>query len=248
MQMKTQNRTLLVVVGFALLILFGILYQQGVFERGTKPGGIEVTDENKNNLPEPQQEMMGDPVKDPATLNQISLDDQKMFQLILTDLSNCFDLKTTSMVDSSPVTIESILSHTQEDLGPTTRQVDRWMNWHLHAQGGAERRIRMELNELDGGKVVRLLKYFAVDKEGLPIPVEIPAEKSDNPSDEVVNQMLKEGDVFYKEKAATAHFSAGEHIDYIEKNGTLAEFEFQKADRYFRCQNFKSRESCQCVR
>jgi len=248
MQMKSQNRTLLVVVSLTLFILFGILYQQGVFERSTQGGGIEVTDQNINNIPEPQQELMGEAVKEGGAAAQMALDEQKMFQLILTDLSNCFDLKNNPNLESSPITIESIVSHTQEDLGPVTRQADRWMNWHLRSQGGSEHRIRMELNELDGGKVVRLLKYFAVDKEGLPIPVEIAPEKSDNPTDEVVNQMLKEGEVFFKEKAATTIFSAGEHIDYVEKNGILAEFEFQKADRFFRCQNFKTRESCQCVR
>jgi hypothetical protein len=246
MQMKKQNRTLVVVIVFAVAVLAALFF---IFrQESSGPAGIEVTDENAASLPEPQQEAMGEPLKEDVTLDQARNDEQKMFQLILTDLSNCFDLKNGYMNDSAPVTIESVLAHIQPEMGSATTQADRWMNWHLRLKDGSEKRLRLELNETDDGRVSRLVRYFAVDKEGLPLPLELPPEKSENPTDELINQMLKEGDVFFKEKGAVATFAGGEHVDYVEKNGNLYELEFQKASMFFRCQGFKSRDSCQCIR
>jgi hypothetical protein len=246
-QMKKQNRAIVVVIILAVVVLTALYFYKFKNESSGSVG-FEVTDENGAGLPEPRQEAMGVPLKEAPTLDQTKLDEEKMFQLILTDLSACFDLKSNETNDSSPVTIESILVYLQPEMGSATTHVDQWMNWHLRQHDGAERRLRLELNETDDGRISRLVKYFAVDRDGLPVAMELPPEKSENPSDELINQMLKEGDVFFKEKGAMATFAGGEHMDYIEKNGTLSEIEFQRDGMFFRCQGFKSRDSCQCIR
>jgi cytoskeletal protein RodZ len=246
-QVKKQNRFLFIVLAFVIVILALILWKAGVFSETTNPPAIDVTDESQKG-PEPDQESMSVPLKENSAEDLAKQDEQKNFQLILNDIASCFDLKSTTSADAAPVAIESIINFVQTDLGPATNQSDRWMTWNIRNQDQGERRLRLEITEDDDGKRVRELKYYAIDKDGAPIPMELPPEKSENPSDETVNQMLKEGEVFYKEKAAYVDFSGGEHIEYIEKNGTLSEIEFQKGDRYFRCQAFKARESCQCVR
>lgn len=246
--MKKQNRTLLIIFVFVLGLLAVVLKQGGLLSSSEKSAAIEVTDTSQSASGETAQEALGEAVQDRPEGAAAKGEDEKMFSLIVTDLNNCFELKNINVPDSLPVTIESVLNSVQSELGPAANQADRWMNWHLKNREGAERRVRLEITEGDEGKVVRELKYFAVDKEGLPVPMSLPPEKKDNPSDETLNAMLKEGDVFYKEKAAYAVFSGGARIEFVEKNGQLSELEFQKGDRYFRCQNFKLRDACQCVR
>lgn len=247
MLIKKQNRILFFVFGFLILALSLLLSKQGHLNSDAMKNGLEMKEGLEENLPEPEQETMGEAIKE-GTLDLAKLDELKMFQLILGDLVACFALKASSAGEPPPVTVEVLISQLQADFGPSTKQVDHWMNWHFKNREGLEKRIHLELNEDDEGKVIRSLKYFAVDKEGLPIPIELAPEKSMNPTDEMVSAMLKEGDVFYKEKSGVVIFAGGEHLEYIEKNGVLAEVELQKADRYFRCQNLKTRESCQCIR
>jgi hypothetical protein len=121
------------------------------------------------------------------------------------------------------------------------------MEWHLRTPEGHERRLRLEITENDEGKVGRELHYFNLSSEGQSNPVELEPDKSGNPTDDVINQMLKEGEVFYKEKAAMAFFPNGERVEYVEKNGDLSEFEFFKENKQFRCHDVLVPESCQCL-
>jgi hypothetical protein len=246
--MKKQNRTLVIVFVFVLGLMVVVLKQGGILKPGENSVAIEVNDPSKAGGADPAQESLGDPVQEHSESNALRGDEERIFSLIVTDLNNCFEFKNFTLPPSLPVTIESILNSVQSELGPAANQADRWMNWHLKNKEGVERRVRLEITEGDEGKIVRELKYFAVDKEGLPVPMNLPPEKKDNPTDETLNSMLKEGDVFYKEKAAYAVFSGGARVEFVEKNGQLSELEFQKGDRYFRCQNLKLRDSCQCVR
>lgn len=242
---KNQNKSLIYVSLFVALLLAFVFKYTGAFDQKQKPNEIETSDAAAENSTPPSQEAMAEP-QVPVVTKASDLEDQKTFSYIMSDLSNCFDLKS-SVGESTPLTIESVISSVQSELGPAVGQADRSMNWHLRNREGIERRLHMEITESDDGKIFREMKYFAVDNEGLPVPMELAPEKSNNPSDEVVNQMLKEGDVFFKEKAAYALFSSGARIEFTEKNGQLSDFEFQKGERFFRCQNLNARDACQCI-
>jgi hypothetical protein len=224
-----------------------ILQRAGILGLDKKSSiAVEITGESQQDGQTTAQEAMGEPALNQTTPGQI--EDEKLFSLIMSDLNGCFDIKGGAVPESVPVTIEAIFSAVLSDLGAPIGQADRSMNWHLKNHEGVERRLRLEITEADDGQVLRELKYFAVDPEGLPIPVEVSADKRINPSDEVVNHMLKEGDVFYKEKSAYAIFADNSRIEFTEKNGKLAEFEFQKGNSYFRCQSLAARDGCQCIR
>lgn len=243
--MKKQNRTLIVVFGFILALVVFFLIQTGNLKNNEIPT-IDVKADAENAAPA-TQESLGEPLKDESK-SAVNAEEQKIFGAIGSDLLNCFDLKAGSLPESLPIQIESLVTAVQADFGPSTSHQDRWMNWHLRNRENSERRVRLEVNEGENGAITRELKYFAVDKEGLPVPLELAPEKKNNPSDENLDQMLKEGEVFFKEKSAYVAFAGGEHIEYVEKNGELSEFEFQKGDRFFRCQNLKTRDACQCVK
>jgi hypothetical protein len=243
--MKQQNRTLVFVFVFVIGVMFVVLTKTGVLKLDPQEKSVEIETEADATLPEPSQEAMGDKLEDGS---QNLSDEQKIFSIVLDDMTRCFDIKNASGPGPVPVQVDALMNAIQPDMGPSLSQGDRSMSWYLKNKEGVERRLRLEISETEDGKLIRSLKYFAVDRDGLPIEMPLAPDRKDNPSDEVLNSMLKEGDVFYKEKAAYAIFSGGSRLEFIEKNGFLSEIEFQKGSRFFRCQNLKAREACQCVK
>lgn len=239
---------------FILGLLAVVLKNSELIGNKNKEVNLEV-DGNINNEALNQEEMAepdlgatssSDILGGPSELG--TPEEQKVFQQILNDLADCLDIKYSTGSDSAPLSIESLIAQVASDLGPATIKGDRFMNWHLQMSDGSEKRLRLEINEDEEGVQYKELKYFSVDGEGLPTPLPLTKEQSENPTDDFIQQMLKSGEVLYKEKAGYLAFSGGEHVEYFERNGVLSELEFQKNDRYYRCQGLKSRDSCQCIR
>lgn len=249
--MTRQNRTLGFLVLFSIGLLALLLWGAGLFS-----GRTEVTEEKAASPSEAATEggagpeSMGDPVVTTAEPTSAPpTEAEKSFAQILQDLEECFGIKSPeSGAAAAKISVDTLLAQLQSDWGPPVRIEDRWMSWHLRNREGRERRLRLEVTENDEGRTTRELHYYAIDREGLPIPLELDPEKSLNPSDETLNQMLREGDVFFKERAGVVQFSGNERIDFVNIDGTLAEIEVVKGDSIFRCVNLKAREACSCVK
>ncbi|GIL16642.1 MAG: hypothetical protein BroJett040_03930 [Oligoflexia bacterium] len=245
--MKAQKKFLFSLVGvLAALFLFVFLrdgsFSNKLFETPIQTKLIEAVESADQSV----QEKLGEVV----SKNQeqgMSAEEIKNFWGIISDMQDCVDVRGQPISEDTPIGFEPLMQSLQSELGPGT-QADLWMNWHLRWKDGSEKRLRLEIIESDEGKAIRELHLFAVDKEGLPIPIELPAEKSINVTDEVISQMLKEGDVYYKEKAGVLLFPTGDRLEYVEKNGILSELEFIRGDKIYKCTNLKSKESCQCIR
>ncbi len=248
MALNRQNRTIaiLAVIVFSVLAYLFFKDSSPKIEEGSEAEQTEeVIEENVAT-----QENMGDQVTGTTLLptNPVDTEEQKTFGLIIGDIADCLDLKISELDGSPEVKLDSLTEVFQSELGQASFQADRWQNWHMRMRDGKERRIRLEISENDEGKVTKELKYFSVDREGQPSTIEQDDEKSLNPSDETLDQLLKEGEVFFKERAAYVVFPNGERIEYLEKDGTLSEIEIIKGDRYYRCGNISERDSCQCIR
>lgn len=190
------------------------------------------------------EEQFGDQVQGE---DSVQLENQRKFQATLERMANCLQVSGGPMPESSPVAIETLYQKFQADFGPVVSQADRWVTWHLRGRDGKERRLRLEIIENDLGHVSRELHLFAVDRSGQPNPVEVDPEKSLNPSDEVINEMLNEGEVFTKENAAISFFTNGERVEYIKKDNELFEIEFFRENARFRCPNVLIPENCRCL-
>jgi hypothetical protein len=243
--MNRQNRALAFVIFFSVAALGVLLWTTGVLRA---PEAVENKRVSQEAPTGPGPESMGDPVPSDSPASAAKIEAQKSFAQILMDLGDCFGLKTPQSSDEAPVSVETLLLHLQSELGPPSRQIDRWMSWHFHNREGRERRLRLEITETDTGTMKRELHLFAVDRDGQPVPLELDEEKSENPSDEVVNQLLHEGDVFFKEKAGSIEFPNHERIEFVETDGALSEMEFVRGDSLFKCTNLKMREACSCVK
>lgn len=247
MAIRKQNAALLIFVVIVLAGLGYILVKEGKLSQFYSE---QAVDEEGNPIPSAEvdeQSTLGDSV-DSSLGSPGTIEDQKTFAVILDDLSECLDIKSAGASEAAPVGIDSIISLYQSELGAAKGPSDRWMNWHLRNRDGKEKRLRLEVKEDDNGHTLRELHYFSVDRSGQPTSIELEDDRRDNPSDEVINSMLREGEVFYKDRSSYVTFSSGERIEFVEKNGELSEIEFIKGESFFRCGDLESRENCQCTK
>lgn len=245
MAIRRHNRTIWILAGVIFLLVLTFLIRDGRLqewiakEDGAEQGPGELAGSGS-------EEQFGDKVSELMQDQAAKFEGKKKFAAALDKMSACFQMQGSAM-EEAPLQIESLYQRFQNELGPVAHQSDRWMDWHLRTSDGRERRLRLEITENDEGKVGRELHYFSVSRDGQPTPIEMGADKTSNPTDDVINQMLKEGEVFYKERAAVSFFSNGERVEYIEKNGDLSEIEFFKENRQFRCHDILVLETCQCI-
>jgi hypothetical protein len=238
MAIRKQNRTIWVLAAIVLIGLIAFLLHEGKLDEFMHSPQSTSSGSEKSTAVE---DLFGEKV----TEQQPTGPDQ--FDETLDRLAACFQFPELETTDLPPVQIESLIQRVQETLGPVSHQADRWMSWHLKTRDGKERRLRLEITETDDGKMRRELHYFTVDHDGVPTPMDLPDDKTLNPTDEVIGQLLKEGEVFYKEKANVAFFSNNDRVEYLERNGELAEIEVFHKEHQFRCSNIKVPESCQCL-
>lgn len=233
--MKRQNRTVGLLLFSALLFALVVLFV-GEIRKIPTPGG--PTDALSALAPDSGPEAMGDPADE-------GTDSKDTLPLILVDARKCFGIPEQNVPSEIAASADALAGEMQKDFGSVQKQGDRWMSWNLRTHEGRERRLRLEVNETEGS-IRRELRYYAIDREGLPIPLELEPHKAMNPTDETVNQMLKEGDVFYKERAGYDIYSGGEKIEFVEAEGFLSEFEVERKGTVFRCPNLKNRSVCAC--
>lgn len=244
MAIRKQNHVLLIFVAVILIVLGFSLAREGKFAKHQ-----EVT---PSTTTEPAAKSSGVSANSPAsgeTLTEAQqTEKQKAFAQIEGDLAECFGYKIGEPNASSPVSLDSLLLQFQSELGPVAHQTDKWVDWHLRTPDGDEKRLRLEISENDDGTIRKELHYYAMGRGDQPVPVELDPSQAVNPSDQVLNDMLREGEVFLKEQAGSVVFPSGERLDYVEKNGDLSEIEFVKGEKFFQCQDLSHREECQCMK
>ncbi len=244
MAIRRHNRTIWTLAGVIFLLVLVFLFRDGRLEHlfnSEQDKPKETTEATSS------EEQFGDKVSEMMQDTSQNVESKKKFALALDKMGACFQMAGTTGTDLPILQIESLYQRFQNELGPVAHQADRWMNWHLRTPDGRERRLRLEITESDEGHIGRELHYFSVSRDGQPSPLELEPGQADNPTDEVINQMLKEGEVFYKERAAVSFFPNGEHVEYTEKNGDLSEIEFFKESKQFRCSDILVPENCQCL-
>lgn len=234
--------TILMVITPIFLIsgwYFGVSY----FQQTERPVQVMSSQSIKAANPKPQiDDVVATGEFEPLRKSQ----EQVIFAEILNSLKDCLQLEKIEVPNQVPLSIEGLLTILQPELGPPIRQEDQSMIWHLRSHEGRVRQIRLEVSEDENGHSIKQLKYFAVDREDQPIPMQISTAQSVNPSDEVIQTFLKEGNVFFKEKSGFINFAGGEKIDFLETDGVLSQIEANFNGASFSCRNLISSDSCAC--
>ena len=112
-------------------------------------------------------------------------------------------------------------------------------NFHLKNQNGEERRIHITAESADKKQV----RYFAVDNEGLPIPIPLTAEQRKMTPDQQIESLKAEGQVFLHQSKERWLLGNGSTFLVTFENNMTREFQIFGPFRTLSCLE----DSCQCL-
>jgi hypothetical protein len=171
---------------------------------------------------------------------------EKNISAQLKSMGVCLNLKN-SISDRAAPTFAEINSSLKSEFGDVVTQNEEWSNIHVQLPSGEQRRIRIEVDSNGEESSLRRLKYYGVDKEGLPVPIALPKEQTENPTDTFISGLESEGKVIMTEKAMHAYYPHGQEVLYTEKNGLVSELEISKNGKSFKCSQLASANAvCKC--
>lgn len=186
----------------------------------------------------------------PAEINA----DEKMaegasraFPEVLKSLGTCFDIRNQISADQIEPSVAQLVDSLRGELGDAVADYEDWSNEHVTLPNGEQRRLRLENSADANGVPGRYLRYFKIDREGLPEPILLPPEQTQNPSEEVLNSLRGEGKRSLFERSLRSYFQNGEEVMTVEKNGYITELDMAKGNKTFKCSNVNSPQpNCRC--
>ena len=236
-------------LAIALLILLLLLALGGLYTWKNKPGFLGGSSDIGSDVGATAGlDELGDPLDESGSSPlPPGVSENELYSSVLKQMLECLDIEAPPKVTAQSVQVEGLLNLVEPSLGKA-QVVERWKAWHLRDAQKRERRVRLEVVENDEGQISREMHYFGVDKDGQLQPLELDPRDVMNPSDQTIQSLLSKGEVFYQETAHAGLFAGGERIEYINKNGKLAEIEFLKSDRVFACQSVLRSQTCVCTK
>jgi hypothetical protein len=235
--MKRQNRTLIIIFAFVLGLLGYVVQKVGVL-----PPPVTEVANSKASL---SQDALGEPIaatEEGRKQNEIS----KNFNSNVSTMFQCLGLKTPNLPKDIKINSDTIIKLLEQEWGLSTIQGDHALTWSLKMPDGVERRIRIEITENEEKVVQKEMKFYIVNKEGISIPVDVPEEKRINPSDQTIDQLIKEGEVTQKERLSFTKFQNGGLFESLERDENPSEVSIQLQEKIIRCPDIKTAEPCDC--
>lgn len=227
--MRKHNRSLGFIFIFVILILGIILYQSRA---------LFISEEQAPNLQSSESEQ---------TLSQEQMavsESQIPFLEIVKKIKDCLQIEAEYSKELG-ANIESLFLILQPIFGPQTVK-DKSLVWRLRNPDGIEKKIYLSIVQNEEDKIIKQLDFFSVDSHGNEVRIDLEPEKTLNPSDEYMNQLLKGAQVIEKIKSSVAEFPNGALLNYQEKDGVLIQFDIQYNKTSFSCSGINNADTCQC--
>ena len=170
------------------------------------------------------------------------------FTEALTGAQTCFHFQNNLQATEGDPNLENWKNALRSELGEVVLEAEDWTNTHLVLPSGEKRRIRIESEVGEDNRITRKLKYAGVDKDDLPVPINLPAEQTVDPNETFIASLEKEGQVTLVEKAERLYYSDGSEVMSVLRNNIVSEIEINKAGRSFHCWNLdKNNRQCDCL-
>lgn len=116
-------------------------------------------------------------------------------------------------------------------------------NWHIGRPDGREERVMLLTSDRPNAAGRKEVRLFGVDAEGLPIPRELDARKSFDPSDTYVEGLKSPGRVLFHQKKEVVKFNDGTSANIEWVDGSVREMQIFLASRTLSCLNLQ----CRCL-
>jgi len=228
--MRKHNRSLGFIFIFVILILGIILYQSRA---------LFITEDQTPAALQPTE------VEQTLSQEQMAVSEAQIpFLEIIKKIKDCLQIETEHTKELG-ANIESLYLILQPIFGPQTAK-DKSLVWRLRNPDGIEKKIYLSIVQNEEDKIVKQLDFYSVDAQGNEVKIDLEAEKTLNPSDEYINQLLKGAQVIEKIKSSVAEFPNGALVNYQEKDGVLIQFDIQYNKTSFSCSSISNADTCQC--
>jgi hypothetical protein len=133
---------------------------------------------------------------------------------------------------------ENLAKDLERTYGVQTKNKDI-ENYHMKIASGEERRIHITIGPLDRKSV----RYFAVDDEGLPVPVPLKPEQRNLTPDQLIEELKTEGQIFLHQSKERWLLGNGSTFNVTFENDQAREFQIFGPSRTLSCLE----DSCQCL-
>lgn len=116
-------------------------------------------------------------------------------------------------------------------------------NTHIRLSDGSIRRLHLiPAENSNTDKTVFELRYFSLDKEGLPLRIPLPPEQSFDPKPEFLSSLKNQGTSFYHETREIQTLQGGVTLSLTRLNNKVYEFRIYQKGRIFSCREY----NCLC--
>ncbi len=244
----------------ALIILTAILYWKysrpevavSQTEADSNEEVVEQEAMSANSAAEnPESEAQNNPQNSVAGAGENKVDEaavQAQFIEALKGLGSCLDIKNSADPDQSDPKVDNLINSVRNEIGDPVIRSEDWSTTHLVLPNGEQRRIRIEMEYDANDRIVKRLKYYSLDKENLPVPIQLSNESSLDPQDSYIASLEKDGQVSLREKGERIYFQNGEELIFTQKNERLSDIEINRSGRTFKCMGLETgKSSCNCM-
>ncbi len=174
----------------------------------------------------PNEDQTPDPVAAPALIPRPA----QNLTNFKTAAKECLGGEWTTAID--------LAKNLEKNYGVQSRSKDI-ENFHLKNQKGEERRIHITSETADKKQV----RYFAVDREGLPIPIPLTNEQRKMTPDQQIENLKSDGQVFLHQSKERWLLGNGSTFLVTFENNVTREFQIFGPFRTLSCLE----DSCQCL-
>ncbi len=245
----------------ALVVLTAILYwkysnPEVAVNQAEAEGNEEVVEQEamsatNSGAETPESETQNNPQAPPEIAAENKVDEavvRAQFIEALKGLGSCLDIKNSVDADQGEAKLDNVINSVRNEIGDPVIRSEDWTTTHIVLPNGEQRRIRIEMEYDANDRIVKRLKYYSLDKENLPVPIQLNTESTLDPQDSFIASLEKDGQVSLREKGERIYFQNGEELIFTQKNDRISDVEINRNGRTFKCLGLESgKSSCSCM-
>ena len=242
---------------YGIAIILGVLiYSQWSAKQGTPDSDLDdgkilvVADRKIDPTPKnaPTLSIARTPIGTIEKNSEVSPVVAENFKNHLNKVLECVESgKKTGLIAGVAPSFDNLLQVFNENYGQFVVSLEDWTQADVKLADGTLRRVRVDTTYIDQASPERRISVFGIDQQGYPQPVDLDAEKAQNPDDEYINSFLIGSEPVLNEKSERVYFQNGEELILIERNGRVESMTFTGNGKTATCSGLDVEDSnCQC--
>lgn len=155
--------------------------------------------------------------------------------------------KKSGLMAGVPPSFDNMIQVFNDNYGQYVVSLEDWTQSDLKMADGTLRRVRVDTTYIGQASPERRISVFGLDAQGYPQPVDIDAEKAQNPEDEFIKSFMVGSEPVLIEKSERVYFQNGEELILVERDGRVESMTFTGNGKTATCSGLDKEDSnCQC--